>query len=87
MSLSGALTLANCTALLTQADALLASGSGECVMDLSGTTAADSAGVSLLLEIQRRAAARGRRVRYTHVPTQLRDLAGFFGTATFLPLS
>lgn len=87
MALTGGLTLANCTALLAQADGLLASGTGPCVMDLSGTAAADSAGVSLLLEIQRRAAARGRPVSFTHAPAQLRDLAGFFGTSAFLKLA
>lgn len=84
---TGALSLPRCAELLAQAEGLLAHGSGPCTIDLAQTTAADSAGLSLLLEIRRRAARAGRTLSYAGAPAQLRGLAQFFGVSPFLALS
>lgn len=46
-------------------------------VDLAGITRADSAGVALLLEIQRRAGATGRGVAFLHAPEQMQAIIGF----------
>jgi len=56
------------------------------VIDLSGVEEADSSALSLLLEWQRAAKARGFRVRYTGLPANLRSLAQVYGVLELLPL-
>lgn len=56
-----------------------AEGSAPLVLDLSGVTRADSAGLALLLELTRMALARGGTLQIEKSPPQLRKLAEFFG--------
>jgi phospholipid transport system transporter-binding protein len=79
-ALSGRLGFAEIDRHLQQADALIASGS----LDLSQVTQADSAGLSLLLELARRAKKRGTSLRFTGASAQVRELATFFRLDTVL---
>jgi phospholipid transport system transporter-binding protein len=55
------------------------------VIDLSGVNEADSAALSLLLEWQREAKARGFAVRYANLPDTIRSLAEVYGVASLIP--
>lgn len=83
MSLPAALTLATVESVLPRADALAGAGT----LDLSGVARADSAGVALLLELQRRAARQGRTLAFTGAPPQVRGLLEFFGLESALSVS
>jgi phospholipid transport system transporter-binding protein len=54
--------------------------------DLSSVEDADSSALSLLLEWQRAANARGFRLSYTGLPQNLRSLAGVYGILELLAL-
>lgn len=86
-ALSGELDFAHVTAALERLDRALKSGDGALTVDLAGVTRGDSAGLALLLEVTRRARARGRALSFTGTPAQLRKLAEFFGIAPLLPLA
>lgn len=43
-------------------------------IDLSGVTRADSAGLALLIELQRLARTHGRTLKFQNIPAQLRQL-------------
>jgi anti-anti-sigma factor len=75
--------LAHRTALAPQVE----SGSGPFTLDLSGVRSADSAGLSLLLELTRLARAHGRELRVVGAPPQLRRLANFFELGELLSLA
>lgn len=70
-------------ALLSQADSLIGAG----MLDLSKVTRADSAGISLLLELSRRAQKRGVQLRITGANEQIRSLLRFFGLDEILTLA
>lgn len=57
----------------------LFSGSSHTIFDLSGVVRADSAGIALLLEWQRRAQEAGVRLEYSHPPAQLLAIARVAG--------
>lgn len=73
--IDGELSFARVPHWLAQADALAASGT----LDLSRVTEADSAGLALLLELSRRAKARGQTLKLLSPPAQLTELVSFFG--------
>lgn len=81
--LSGDLGFAEIPALLKRADAL----SQAATLNLSGLKRVDSAGLSFLIELQRRAQARKATLRFGGAPKQLVDLARFFEVESFLGLS
>ena len=56
------------------------------VIDLSGVEEADSSALSLLMEWQRAAKARGFRIKYTGLPANLRSLAQVYGVLDLLAL-
>lgn len=66
--LSGIVTNTTVPSLLAQLDSL---PPAEIELDLSGVTHVDSAAVSLLLNLRRQ---RGRQVRVSHIPDNLRAL-------------
>ncbi|HWY24696.1 MAG TPA: STAS domain-containing protein [Nevskia sp.] len=72
-TLEGELSFAQVPQQLRQADALIAGGS----LDLSRVTRADSAGLALLLELNRR--SRGRTLVIRGANQQVLQLASFFG--------
>ena len=55
-------------------------------IDLAGVSEADSSALSLLLEWQRAAKARGFRIRYSGLPANLRSLAQVYGVLELLAL-
>lgn len=77
MSLPAELSLRTAVDVLKAAPALTAGG----VLDLSGVTRADSAGISLLLELTRRA---GGSLKFSGAPQQVVQLARFFGVDSVL---
>lgn len=72
-SLQGELNFARVPQLLRQAEALAAAG----VLDLGEVSRADSAGLALLLELNRR--SQGRPLALRNAAPQVRNLARFFG--------
>jgi phospholipid transport system transporter-binding protein len=81
ITLSGELNFATTPGALGQASAALgaADTSAPIILDLSGVTRADSAGLALLLELTRAAQARGGKLQIEKSPPQVRKLAEFFG--------
>jgi anti-anti-sigma factor len=82
-TLPEALNFSTVPAVLAQADSLVASGT----LDLSKVRRADSAGVSLLLELSRRAQKRGVQLRITGANEQIHSLLKFFGLDGILTLA
>ena len=78
--LEGELSFARVPQWLAQAAALSANDT----LDLSRVTRADSAGLALLLELTRRAKARGAVLKLRGAPDQVIDLARFFGLQAIL---
>lgn len=74
-TLEGPLNFASATVLFAQVDELSKAGS----LSLAKVGHCDSAGLSLLLELLRRARHAHRELRFTDAPQQLRELSGFFG--------
>ena len=85
-AIRGELSFKNVVAALDAARAELNGGQGAFEVDLSGVTRADSAALALLLELSRQARARGRELRCSGAPEQLRRLAGFFSVTEVLAL-
>jgi len=83
-TLSGDLTFAT---VLAHREALAPAVSAQAAeIDLSGVGYADSAGLSLLLELTRLARAGGHELRFVRVPPAVSKLAQFFGLGDMLPL-
>jgi len=80
MSLKGELGFSTVDAALRQWSLAPASET----VDLSQVTRIDSAGASFLLEIQRRAAAGGHKLKFTGANAQVRSLLDFFELTTML---
>jgi phospholipid transport system transporter-binding protein len=80
--LQGELNFATVVASLKQSDNLIGSG----VIDISGVSRADSAGLALLLELRRRANRAGKSLRIIGANAQVRGLASFFDIDTALKL-
>jgi phospholipid transport system transporter-binding protein len=74
-SLQGPLGFAQVPQLLARAEELGAGG----VIDLSGVSQVDSAGLALLLELSRRCKAAGRELSIRGAKPQITQLAHFFG--------
>ena len=70
----GALEFRTVTALLPSGTEAIEQGRAS-VIDLSGVTASDSAGLALLIEWLSVAKAGGRTLRYENIPSQLRQLS------------
>jgi anti-anti-sigma factor len=87
MTLSGELTFASASRVLSGARDEVAAGSGPVELDLSAVTRVDSAGLALLLELAREAREASRELHCTRAPEQLRKLAEFFGLTALLSLS
>ena len=61
--------------LLSRPDVAAAAGRDGLVLDAAGVTAADSAGLAVLLDWRREALRRGIRLRYRNLPESLQRLA------------
>lgn len=73
-ALSGELTFDTVPAVWRDLAAWLNGGSGEIAVDLARVTHADSAGLALLIELQRVARRKQRELRLVGVPEQLAGL-------------
>ena len=82
-TLPAALNFSTVPTVLAKADDLIAAGT----LDLSKVDRADSAGISLLLELNRRAQKRGVQLRITGANEQIRSLLKFFGLDGILTLA
>lgn len=81
--LQGPLHFSTVTPWFGRVSELAAMGS----IDLAAVTHCDSAGVALLIELQRSARSSGRSLSFTNMPKQLRELAEFFGVAAMLGIA
>jgi len=86
VALPAQVTMADASAALRKLESALASGSGPLTVDASGLVELDTAAVSLLLHVQRLAAARGRRLDLRSPPSKLVALAELYGVASLLSL-
>ena len=66
----GELSFSTVGQLLDSADAMISKD----ILDVSGVTRCDSAGIALLLELQRRAKCRGRTLKFAGANEQLSQL-------------
>jgi phospholipid transport system transporter-binding protein len=57
------------------------------VVDLGAVSESDSTALSLLLEWQRAAKARGWQIAYAHLPANLRSLAEVYGVLELIPVA
>lgn len=80
---SGAMTMAEVSALLAQSTALPVTNKLE--VDLAEVTDVDTATISLLFEWLRQASARKCKVTFTHLPENLVSLATVYGVFELLP--
>ncbi len=80
----GVLDFATVGALLEAGSEAIA-GDHASVIDLAGVTAADSAGLALLIEWLSVARSLERELVYEHVPVQLQQLAKLSEVETLLP--
>lgn len=71
---SGELTFGNAAAALAMIDAAVARDARS-VLDLSGVTRSDSAGLACVLAVLAQSAERGRRLSVSHVPEGMHLLA------------
>jgi phospholipid transport system transporter-binding protein len=72
----GALTFANATAVLEEASTLVPPASG--VVDCASIAPVDSAAVTVLLAVKRRAAEAGIDLSFVNAPPALRSLADVY---------
>jgi phospholipid transport system transporter-binding protein len=84
-SFTGALTFGNAAAVLKDADALAPPASG--VVDCSGVQHVDSAAVTVLLALKRRAADAGIELAFVNAPGPLRALADVYAVDDLLGMS
>jgi len=82
-TLPATLSFSTAPALLAQADELIASGT----LDLATVARADSAGISLLLELTRRAQKRGIQLKIVGANDQIRSLLKFFDLDAMLVMA
>ena len=84
-AVEGALDFSTVTGLAAEGDRLLR-GRGPMEIDLGGVSAANSAGLALLLEWLDLAGRRGLRLRYLNPPESLVRLAGLSNLGGVLPM-
>ena len=73
--------------LAQQAGEMLAGASGQVLVDLSGVSRADSAGLALLMELQRMAARDNFEIRFQNLPDQLLQIVRLSELEEILPIS
>jgi len=77
--LEGDLTLVNANAWLSQGETALQQGIA--IFDLAGIQHLDSAALSLLLSLRRRAEAASGGIEFRNIPASLTSLATLYGVA------
>jgi phospholipid transport system transporter-binding protein len=86
-ALSGPMTLATVTELRREGRRALRGGAAPMVFDLSGVSAADSAGLALLVDWLAYAATQGCKLEFANPPTALLALARISDVAPLLAAS
>lgn len=61
--------------------------SEDLTFDLCAVTRTDSAGVALLVDAMQLAAAKKIRLHFSHLPQQMREIAGISGLLDILPIT
>lgn len=82
LHVEGAMTFAEASGLLAPGRSWVAGGGG--VVDMGAVTVADSAGLAVLLDWLRLAAAEGRSLRLVGVPPAIKSLARLYDLDAFL---
>jgi phospholipid transport system transporter-binding protein len=85
MVVSGALTLANVAAALSEGNAAI--GEGACTVDLAEVGELDSSALALLLAWLREAKRQNRSLVFANLPQGLTTIARLYGVAELLPAS
>ncbi len=85
LRVEGSITVHNVVAVVEQGKALFASD--DLVIDLTKVTEVDSSAVSMLLEWQREARRRNRRIRFANTPQNLKGLAQLYGISELISLA
>lgn len=85
--IKGELNMQTVPAVAETAHQLLAQASGELNLDLSGVTRADSAGLVLLIDLQRLARQRRLTIHFSHLPEQLSQIMRLSELHEILPIS
>lgn len=84
---TGELLMATVPPLARRADEVLAGVSGQVTIDFAGVSRADSAGLALLLELQRLARRTGFEIRFRGLPDQLLQILRLSELDEILPIS
>ncbi len=84
--IEGDLTLNTVTDVMAQAEPLFASAA-EIIVDLANVKHSDSAGLAILIEWMRVAAAMNKDIVFQHVPKQMMAIAETTGLDALLPIS
>jgi len=87
LRVSGELTFATVTGLLTQSRPLFDQVGGEIEVELGGVERADSAGLAILVEWMRQAGTRGASIQFLHLPEQMLAIAAASEMDSILPLA
>jgi phospholipid transport system transporter-binding protein len=83
LRLAGPITIQNVSAVLRRGTELL--DAGDVLIDLEQVAEVDSSAVSMLLEWEREARRRNCRIRYAHMPENLRGLLQLYDVAGLIP--
>jgi len=82
----GELNMQTVPALAESARDMLKQLSGEVSVDLSGVSRADSAGLALLIDLQRHTRRQQCAIRFLHLPEQLRQILHLSELDDILPV-
>ncbi|MEO7560356.1 MAG: STAS domain-containing protein [Nitrosospira sp.] len=82
LSVEGSITFNNVVAVVERGIALF--NHDDLVIDLTRVTDVDSSAVSMLLEWQREASRRNRRMHFANMPQNLRGLAQLYGVSELI---
>ena len=82
--ISGELNFSTAAGLARQGNELFKNDGSELVLDLSGVSRSDSAGLALLIEWRRSAERRNQSLVFNHIPQQILDIADVSGVETLL---
>lgn len=84
--IKGELNMQTVPALAESAHTLLAQASGELAVDLAGVSRADSAGLALLIDLQRQARRHQCGIHFYHLPEQLEQILRLSELHEILPI-
>lgn len=84
---TGELLMVTVPALARRAGEVLAGASGQLTIDFAGVSRADSAGLALLLELQRLARRAGFEIHFRGLPDQLLQIIRLSELDEILPIS